>query len=130
MPHLREVTYRFEDTGIRLSTSVTSATIAWAGITEATETDGLFLLFIGRRLAYYIPHRVAVHGRMISASTCGRIWVSGRSDCARRMLDQSPNDALQQPSGFAVARFARNSLIRSQLNAGVRRRTHASQTFG
>jgi hypothetical protein len=59
MPHLREVSYRFEETGIGLSTSVTNAAIAWAGITEATETDELFLMFVGRRFAYYVPVRVA-----------------------------------------------------------------------
>jgi hypothetical protein len=58
MPHLQQVTYRFGESGIRLSTGVTTTEIAWDGMQEAIETSDMFLLFLGRRFAYYVPKRV------------------------------------------------------------------------
>jgi hypothetical protein len=58
MPQLRNLTYRFSPQGIHLSTAVTSANLKWDGIHEAIETDDMFLLFMGRHFAYYVPKRV------------------------------------------------------------------------
>lgn len=52
------LTYSFAETGLSLRTPITSAEIAWAGIEEATETPDMFIMFVGKRFAYYIPKRV------------------------------------------------------------------------
>lgn len=79
VPHMRQVTYRFGDAGIRLSTPVTSAEIAWAAVQQVVETDDMFLIFLGRRFAYYVPRRV-VGDRAASLRSALRAHLGTRAE--------------------------------------------------
>lgn len=58
-PALRgPLTYQFLESGLRLTTPLTSAEISWDGIQEAAETNDMFLMFMTGRFAYYVPKRI------------------------------------------------------------------------
>jgi hypothetical protein len=54
-PELRDLTYRFTEAGLLLSTAVSSTELKWEGVQQAIETEDLFLLFVGEGAAYYVP---------------------------------------------------------------------------
>jgi hypothetical protein len=59
IPSLQEPqVYTFDDAGLEMRNSLASATIAWAAITKAVETDEYFLLYFSDKGAYYLPKRV------------------------------------------------------------------------
>lgn len=58
-PALRgPLTYELKPSGFALRTPLTSAEVSWDAIREASETPDMFVMFLTRRLAYYIPKRV------------------------------------------------------------------------
>ena len=58
--------YRFDADGLMMSGSVAAITLGWDAITEADETDELFLFFFNKQGAYYLPKR-AVGGAPVES---------------------------------------------------------------
>jgi hypothetical protein len=91
-PQLRDLTYRLADDGLHISTAVTEARIAWPMVSEALETDKLFLLFAGPKLAYYIPKRVVGDSSSKLRSHL-HSWLGSRADgIGLASVRQSPNE--------------------------------------
>jgi hypothetical protein len=57
-PEFGDLTYRFTEAGFQLTTPVSSSELKWNGVNEAVEIEDMFLFFIGRNSAYYIPKRI------------------------------------------------------------------------
>lgn len=55
---LREVTWAFSDDGVHLTSSVSATDLKWEAFLKYRETPKLFLLFVQKGMAQFIPKRV------------------------------------------------------------------------
>lgn len=55
---LREVTWTFSNDGVRLESNVSKADLRWEAFLKYRETPKLFLLFVQKGMAQFIPKRV------------------------------------------------------------------------
>ena len=90
--------YRLTESGIELSTAISSTQLSWEGVHEAQETKDMFLLYFAGGVAYYLPKRIVG-----SKAEALRMMLRARLGSRAGTIDANTS----QPAGAATIDVAR-----------------------